>query len=70
MLAWIDGRWHCDGLPIYDVSMWWLQCSGGEILVRIESADQGRRLIAHYDVKGRSFTTPIMTEFDFLRSPC
>lgn len=66
MLQWIDNRWHCDGQPIHAGSTWELKCQNVWIVVRVESADQGRVLIAHVDLSGREFTSRIY-EHDTLR---
>lgn len=52
-LAWIDGRWHLDGEGIHAgecVEVKWPD--GTWERVRIESADSGRKLFAHFDYHG------------------
>lgn len=56
MLSWLDNRWHCDGAPIhagYAMEVCWVD--GTWEPVRIESADAGQRLYAHFEHHGECF---------------
>lgn len=67
-LAWIDGRWHADGVPIHAGDACELHTpEGWWICVRIESSDAGRRLIAYLDEHGLIFKRDIHPEHDRLR---
>ncbi|HVW36350.1 MAG TPA: hypothetical protein VHB99_03555 [Pirellulales bacterium] len=69
-LTWQDDRWHCDGRGIHAGEMMELQGYDGKwSLVRVESSDRGRRLIAIVDVRGRQFACGIEPECDQLRWP-
>lgn len=53
MLEWIDGRWRLDGQGIHageSIEVQWPD--GTWELVRIESADAGRKLFAHFEYHG------------------
>ncbi len=66
-LKWIEDRWHNNGVPIHAGTGWALLTPGGFwLIVRIESADGGRRLIAHHDIHGFIFTREIDTRHDVL----
>ena len=69
-LEWIDGRWHCDGRGIHaGEGMELLGYDRQWFRVRIESADQGRRLIAYLNVHGMDFRCHIDPDVDRLRWP-
>lgn len=69
-IEWINDRWHCDGQPIHaGVGMELRGYDKQWFRVRIESADQGRRLIAYLNVHEMQFRYPIDPEFDCLRWP-
>lgn len=55
-LDWIDGRWHCEGRGIHaGTAMLLRRDDGFWYSIRIESADSGKRLFAHFDdVEGPS----------------
>jgi hypothetical protein len=53
-LEWIDDRWHLDGRGIHagcNMEVQWPDRTWE--VVRIESADCGRRLYAHFDYHGQ-----------------
>ena len=69
-LVWKNGRWHCDGQGIHAGTGMELRGYDGEwFRVRIESADNGRVLIAYLTVHELAFTFRIDPEYDRLRWP-
>lgn len=69
-LEWIGNRWHCEGKPIHaGVGMELRGTDGERFLVRIESQDCGRLLIAYHDIHGLDFRYSIDPEYDRLRWP-
>jgi hypothetical protein len=52
-LDWIDGRWHLDGKGIHAGDMMEIRWPDGTWeVVRIESADRGHLLSAHFEYHG------------------
>lgn len=67
-LEWINGRWHLDGQGIHaGTGMDLLGQDGEWFRVRIESANQGRELVAYIEHHGFDFSTRISPEYDKLR---
>jgi hypothetical protein len=69
MLTWTECRWHCEGRGIHAGDILELRGDNVWTRVQIESASNGRRLIASYVVDGRIFTRMIDTTYDHLRWP-
>jgi hypothetical protein len=83
-LEWLGERWHCQGRPIHAGDFLEVYAPGvsdyGEesvtfrpgtdrwLLVRIESVNQGRELVAHLDHHGLMFQHRI-SPYDRLRWP-
>lgn len=69
-LAWIDDRWHCQGEAIHAGNLLEMNCPDESwILVRIESGNHGKNLIAFHSVHGQLFTRAIDPKIDDLRWP-
>lgn len=69
-LEWIDDRWHCQGEGVHAGNCLELHCPDETwLVVRIESADSGRKLVAFANVHGHTFTRPIDPKVDELRWP-
>lgn len=69
-LTWVDDRWHVDGRGIHaGDAMELLTPRGGYKLVRIESADCGRRLFAYASIGGLDFVYTVDTQSDVFRWP-
>lgn len=61
---WIDGRWYFDGKPIHAGSGMEIQWADGFWMpVRIESADSGRKLFAHFRYHGEDLSVRVR-DFD------
>jgi hypothetical protein len=69
-LTWIDERWHCDGRPIHAGSQMEMQFPDGTwVEVRIESANLGQKLFAHFDYHGQPCVIHVLEWQNQLRWP-
>lgn len=69
MLTWDDGRWHLRGQGIHAGAVMEVRWPDGKWeKVRIESADAGRRLYAHFKYHGVDLCVLVVVE-DGYRDP-